>query len=140
MNKTKIQLTRLDDHMHFEATSTNGNSIQLDGSPKIGGGNKGVRPMETLLMAMAACSGIDVVLILKKMNQKIDDFKVSVEATPIKVGFATEYSDIHIHFRLWGDLKESKVKKAIDLSINKYCSVSKILEKSAVITSSYELL
>ena len=54
MNKTKIQLTRLDDHMHFEATSTNGNSIQLDGSPKIGGGNKGVRPMETLLMAMAA--------------------------------------------------------------------------------------
>lgn len=138
--KTRIHLNRLDDHMHFEAISENGNSIQMGASPKIGGGNKGVRPMETLLMGMAGCSGIDVVLILKKMKQEIDDFKISVEASKHKVGDATEFKDIHIHFKFWGKLKEAKVKKAVDLSIQKYCSVSKILEKSANITSSFEIL
>ena len=138
-NKTRIEMHRLNDHMHFEARSENGNSIQMDASEKIGGSNKGVRPMETLLMAMAGCSGIDVVMILKKMNQPLDDFKVELEGTLLKVDYATQFSDIHIHFKFWGNLKESKVKKAIDLSINKYCSVSKILEKSATITSSFEI-
>lgn len=139
-NKTRISVERLDDHFHFKATSPNGNSIEMDGSPSIGGQNKGVRPMETLLMAMAGCSGIDIVMILKKMKQEIQDLKIDVEATRVKVEEATQYSEIHIHFKFWGDLKESKVKKAVDLSIEKYCSVSKILEKTARITSEYSIL
>ena len=138
-DSTKIKMERIDDHVNFKATNATGNSIIMDGSEAIGGQGNGVRPMETLLMGVAGCSSIDVVLILKKMKQVPDDLKVSVEAKRVKVEEATEFSDIHIHFDLWGDLKEKKVDKAIKLSLEKYCSVSKMLEKTAKITSSFTI-
>ena len=138
-NTTKISMERIDDHVNFKATNATGNSILMDGSAAIGGKGNGVRPMETLLMGVAGCSSIDVVLILKKMKQDIEDIKVDVEAKRVKVGDATEFSHIDVHFHLWGNLKESKVVKAIDLSIQKYCSVSKMLEKTAEIKSGYTL-
>ncbi len=138
-NITTINLSRIDDHVNFEATNVTGNSITMDGSEAIGGKGNGVRPMETLLMGVAGCSAIDVVLILKKMKQELTDIKVRVEAERIKVEQATQYKTIHLHFDLWGPLKDSKVKSAVSLSMEKYCSVSKILEKSAVITSSYTI-
>jgi len=95
--------------------------------------------MESLLMAIAGCSSIDIVLILKKMKQEIRDLKVEVEAERIKVADATQYKTIHLHFLVAGNIKEEKLKKAIDISLEKYCSVAKILEKSSEITSSYEL-
>ena len=138
-DNTIITMERIDDHVNFKATNATGNSIKMDGSEAIGGKGNGVRPMETLLMGVAGCSSIDVVLILKKMKQIPDDLKVSVEAKRVKVEEATEFSDIHIHFDLWGNLKENKVDKAIKLSLDKYCSVSKMLEKTATITSSYKI-
>jgi len=136
---SKITLERINDHVHFRATNAQGNTILMDGSPAIGGNNEGVRPMETLLMGVAGCASIDVVLILKKMKQSIDDLKVDVEAERIKVGDATQFKTINLHFQLWGDIKEKKLEKAISMSLEKYCSVSKILEKTAKITSSYSL-
>ncbi len=136
---TEIKMKRLDDHVHFQATSANGQSILMDGSPAIGGKNQGVRPMETLLMGVAGCSSIDVVLILKKMKQSIDDISVHVTAEKIKVDDHTEFRTINIHFDVKGDIKEKKLQQAIDMSTEKYCSVSKILEKSAEITTSYVL-
>lgn len=130
---------RIDDHVNFKATNADGQSIMMDGSSAIGGKGNGVRPMETLLMGVAGCSSIDVVLILKKMKQTIDDLNVTVEGERVKVGDATEFKTINVHFDVKGDIKEAKLKKAIDLSMEKYCSVSKILEKSATITSSYNL-
>lgn len=135
----KITLNRIDDHMNFEAIGKNGKSILMDGSPKIGGQDKGVSPMETLLMAAAGCSSIDVVMILKKMKQTITDYKVEVEAERVPNGEATKYKTIHLHFIVSGDIKEKKLKQAIDLSIEKYCSVSKILSCSAEISTSYKL-
>lgn len=90
-------------------------------------------------MGVAGCSSIDVVMILQKMKQPLEDIKVKVSATREKNGDATEFSTIHIHFDLWGELKESKAQKAIDLSLEKYCSVSKMLEKTAKISSTLTL-
>jgi len=138
-NITKVTLSRIDDHVNFIATNETNNSILLDGSAAIGGKGNGVRPMEILLMAAAGCSCIDIVLILKKMKQEIRDIKVEVTGERIKVADATEFKTIHLHYLMWGNIKEAKLKKAIDISLEKYCSVSKILEKSAKITSSYNL-
>ena len=139
MATKKITLSRIDDHVNFISTNETNNSILLDGSPAIGGKGNGVRPMETLLMGVAGCSAIDVVIFLKKMKQEIRDIKVEVSAETIKVEEATQYKTIHLHFHLWGEIKEEKLKKAIDLSMTKYCSVSKILEKTAEISSEYTL-
>lgn len=138
-DKTKIRLSRIDDHVNFVATNENNQSILLDGSAAIGGKGNGVGPMESLLMAIAGCSSIDVVLILKKMKQEIRDLKVDVEAERVKVADATQFKTIHLHFKVAGNIKEEKLKKAIDISLEKYCSVAKILEKSSTISSSYEL-
>jgi len=136
----KINLKRLNDAMHFQATNEKGNSIEMDSNPEIGGEDKGVSPMETLLMAAAGCSSIDVVLILKKMRQKLDDIQVEVDGDRVKLKDYSYFKTIHLTFTLYGDLNEDKVAKAIDMSIQKYCSVSKILEKSAEITTSFKII
>lgn len=135
----KITLNRIDDHMNFEAVGANGKKVLFDAGPNIGGKNNGVSPMDSLLMAAAACSSIDVVMILKKMKQEIEDYKVEVEAERIPDGEATKYKTIHLHFVLTGKIKEKKLEQAIQMSLDKYCSVSKILACSANITSSFAL-
>ena len=135
----KVTLKRLNKDVLFEGANADGNTIQLDGSPEIGGEGKGMRPTESLLVSIAACSSIDVVLILKKMKQQIDDYKVEVEADRVSDGESSKYSTIHLHFILKGDIKEKKLEQAIQMSLDKYCSVSKILAHSAKITSSFTL-
>ena len=91
-NLTTITMERIDDHMNFKATNATGNTILMDASDAIGGKGNGVRPMETLLMGVAGCSSIDVVMILQKMKQPLEDIKVKVSATREKNGDATEFS------------------------------------------------
>lgn len=135
----KISLKRLNDAVHFECANETGNTIHTDGAPAVGGEGKGVRPMELLIMGTASCSSIDIVNILKKMRQDLQDIAVEVEADKEKVGTYSEFKKIHLHYTLTGDLKEEKVAQAIALSIEKYCSVSKLLEKTAEITYSYSI-
>jgi len=130
----KIELKRLNDAVHFEASNGDGNTIIMDGSEKVGGEGKGVRPMQTLIMALVGCSSIDVVVILKKMRQQLDDLKVTVDADTEKDGDVTTFTKIVMNFQLWGDIKEEKARKAIEMSIDTYCSVGKIVEKTAPIT------
>ena len=134
-----IKLTRVNDHMHFKATNNIGKTVDFDGSPGIGGSNLGVRPMETVLMCLGACSAIDVVLILKKMKQQIDQFDMEIQGIRIPEGDASVYGEIHMHFIITGEVAEKKLKKAINMSVEKYCSVAKMLEKSAKITTSYSV-
>ena len=134
----EITLNRLNDAVHFEATNQDGLSIQLDGSPEIGGINAGVRPMQAVLMSMAGCSAIDVVVLLKKMRQPLDDLQIKVKADQVD-DVPAVFSTIHIHYILTGDIDPDKAEKAVNLSIEKYCSVSKMLEKAATITHSWEL-
>jgi putative redox protein len=112
----------------------------MDGTGEIGGINGGFRPMQMLLAAAGGCSAIDVVGILKKQRQNPDDLKIEVTGERISVKEYSEFKTINIHFILKGDLDEKKVARAIDLSLTKYCSVSKTLEKTAKITSSFEIV
>lgn len=135
----KIFITRKNDAVHLEARNEDGATLSMDGSPAVGGVNAGFRPMQTLLAGLGGCSGIDVVDILKKQRQELLDFNIEIDAQREDQPPPSVFTNIHLHFRLSGNLDESKVKRAIDLSMTKYCSVARILEKSAQITYSFEI-
>ncbi len=136
----RILLKRLDDAYHMEATNEDGLSIQTDGAPSIGGRNKGMRPMQLLISAIGSCSGIDIISILKKQKQDLKNIEIIVDAEREQDKTPALFTKIHVHYKLYGALAEEKVKRAVDLSINKYCSVARILEKTAGISSSYEII
>ena len=130
----KINVKRLNDNFHLEASNEDGNSIQMDSSPDIGGEGKGMRPRQLLLAALGGCSAIDVILILKKQKQEITDFDVEVEGESEKVEDYSLFRDICLHFKIKGKVDLDKAERAAKLSIEKYCSVSKTLEPTAKIT------
>ncbi len=130
----KIRLRRIDDAFHLEAENERGKVIEMDGAPKIGGSDKAPRPMEVLMMSMAGCSSMDVLDILKKQRQHVEDFRIEMEAEREKDKTPALFTDIHLHFYLKGDLDEKKVDRAVRLSMETYCSVAKIVEKTANIT------
>jgi putative redox protein len=136
----KIELNRLNDGFHMEAVNEQGNKLEMDASPEIGGTNQGMRPMQLLLAAMGGCSSIDLINILKKQKQPLKDLKVTVTGEREKDVIPSLYTEVHAHFRLFGDLNNDKVQKAVSLAVDKYCSVAKTLEKNAKITYSFEII
>ena len=136
----EVNLTRLNEDFHFAATGTSGVAVHMDGAPEIGGHNQGARPMEMLLMGLGGCSAIDVIMILKKQRQQIGTFDIKVTADREKVEEYSEFRNINLHFRMGGDLNEDKVRRAIELSLEKYCSVAMVLNKTATITYTLELV
>ncbi len=136
----EVNLTRLNQDYHFAATGTSGVAVHMDGSPEIGGHNLGARPMEMLLMGLGGCSAIDVIMVMKKQRQEATTFDIKVTADREKVAEYSEFRNINIHFILGGNLNEEKVRKAIELSLEKYCSVAMVLYKTSTITYTLELL
>ena len=136
----KIEINRLNDSFHMEAVNEQGNALQMDASPEIGGTNQGMRPMQLLLAAFGGCSSIDLVNILKKQKQPLKDLKVTVTGEREQDVVPSLYTEVHAHFRLFGNLDKDKVQKAVSLSVDKYCSVAKTLEKSAKVTFSFEVI
>jgi len=136
----KIELSRLNDGFHMEAENEQGNVVQMDASPDIGGTNQGMRPMQLLLAAMGGCSSIDVINILKKQKQPLKDIKVTITGEREKDAVPSLYTEVHAHFKLFGNLDPDKAQKAVSLSIDKYCSVAKTLEKTAKVTYSIEVI
>ncbi len=136
----KIELTRADDAYNFISTSEEGHTVVSDGSVGIGGGNKGMRPMEMVLSALASCSSIDVVMILKKQRQQLEDIKVTITGNRATDQVPAVFTDIHIHFQLFGTIKPKKAEQAVTGSMEKYCSVSKMLEPTVKITHSHEIV
>lgn len=111
------------------------NSIAIDGDRK-----KGFGPKALLLAGLAGCSGIDVVEILEKMRVEFSDLAIDVEADQTDE-HPKVYKDIHITYKIKTDkINCDKVRKAIDLSLQKYCGVSAMLRKNSVIHSKLELL
>lgn len=131
----KITLNRINDDFLFECTNTAGNSILLDNTSLPGA--KGVSPMESVLMAVAGCSGIDMVSILKKQRQNVTKFSAEVEGERIQVDDAKPFKSILVKFLVDGDVDPAKAQKAAQLSFEKYCSVSKTLEPN--VTVNYEV-
>ena len=135
----KASVRWVDDAM-FLAESGSGHSVVIDGPPEEGDRNVGVRPMEMVLMGMAGCTTFDVMMILKKARQNVVDCIAEVEAERADE-IPSVFTNIHIHFVVTGrNLKENQVKRAIDLSAEKYCSASIMLERGGVnITHDFEI-
>lgn len=136
----KVTVKRLNDAVHMQAKNKDGATLQMDGSENIGGVNGGFRPTEMLLAAAAGCSTIDIIGILKKQKQNFEDVTVDVEGQKEKVDTWSEFKKIHLHYTFKGNIDEKKAARAIELSLTKYCSVTKMLEKTAEVTSSFEII
>ena len=124
----------------FLARSETGHQLLLDGPEEAGGQNKGPRPMELVLMWLGGCASYDVVSILKKARQKVLDCKVELSADRAEATPAV-FTKIHLHFVIQGEgISEQHVARAVQLSAEKYCSASKMLEAGGVeITHSFEI-
>jgi putative redox protein len=124
----------------FMGESETGHAVILDGAPDAGGRNLGMRPMEMLLIGMGACTSFDVVTILKKARQPIDDCVAEIEAERADE-VPKVFTKIHVHFVVTGNgLSEGQVERAVKLSAEKYCSASIMLGKSAQITHDFEIV
>lgn len=137
----KVELVRVNDAFHFEAIGAANVKVDIDGSPDIGGNNLGARPMEMLLMGLAGCSAIDVILILNKQRQVIDDLRLSVEGERVVIEGTQQspFRSIHVNYHFKGQLDPAKVKRAIELSMEKYCSATAQFRPTTEITHSFEI-
>lgn len=125
--------------MSFEAETESDHKVWMDMAEKSGGHDKGPRPGELVLVSLAGCTAVDVVIILKKLREQLDDLEVIVNSEKVDK-HPRVYKKIEIEFRLKGkNLKEENVEKAIQLSLDKYCSVKTMLEKTAEISYSYDI-
>ncbi|WP_298218486.1 OsmC family protein [Halothiobacillus sp.] len=126
--------------MAFMAESDSGHGIMLDGSPDIGGRNLGARPMEMVLMGLGGCTAIDVMVILGKQRQPVEDCWIELDAERADVAAPKVFTKIHVHYVVKGSgLDPKQVERAVKLSAEKYCSVSAMLKNSVDITYDFEI-
>jgi putative redox protein len=126
----KIELSRVNGDYGFEATDQFDHVIKMDTNPEMGGENYGARPMQLLLMGLGGCSAIDVISILKKQRQDVRDYKMVINGEREAGKEPSLWKDISIEFHIYGNVDEEKAKKAVELSIDKYCSVAATLVKA----------
>jgi len=135
----EISITKTDKNFAFLATSEGeATPINICASDALEKGNIGYRPMQTLLMSLASCMSIDILMILEKQRQSVTDYRVDVKAdrtddTP------SIFASINFHVYISGDIKEDKLKKAIDLSRDKYCSVYHMMRQDVPFIISYTI-
>ncbi|WNO08581.1 OsmC family protein [Teredinibacter sp. KSP-S5-2] len=124
----------------FLGESGSGHSVVMDGPPDHGGRNMGVRPMEMILIGLGGCASFDVMSILKKTRQKVVDCRCELSAERAE-GVPSPFTKIHMNFIVTGQgIKEVQVKKAVELSAEKYCSASIMMEAAGVeVTHGYEV-
>ena len=125
----------------FVGESGSGHSVVMDGPEDAGGRNMGIRPMEMLLIGLGACSSFDVVNILRKGRQGVTDCRTELAAERADA-IPAVFEKIHLHFVVSGKgLDAEKVKRAVELSAEKYCSASIMLGKGGVvITHDFEVV
>lgn len=137
MAKAKVMFV---DGMQFVGTSDSGHAVVMDANSSVGGANTASKPMELLLMAFGGCSGMDVISILRKKKQNVSRFEINVSGEMAE-DYPKKYNTIHIEYVLTGkELSDEAVKKAIGLSLEKYCSVGATLGAGAKITHSYRII
>jgi putative redox protein len=134
--KTRIKYI---ENVCLMAESESGNSLIIDGSPDIGGRNLGVRPMEMILMGLGGCTTMDILTILRKKRLNIKDCVIEIDSQR-RDTIPKTFSKIHLHFIITGDnLNEKHVQQAVQLSVEKYCSVYAMLKNSVEISYDYEI-
>ncbi len=138
MSKEQIKVS-WKDKMAFSA-EVNGHEIVLDAAEKVGGEDRGPRPKPLMMTALAGCTAMDVVSILKKMRVEVDDFNVAVEGD-LTEEHPKHFSKMHVIYEFKGkDLPEEKLKKAVSLSEERYCGVSATYRKAMEITSEIKVV
>ena len=121
--------------MAFE-TEVNGHKLVLDAGEQVGGHDLGPRPKTLMLVALAGCTGMDVVSILTKMKVTLDNFDVKVEGEQ-STEQPVHFTSMHIIYEFWGkDLAKEKLEKAINLSHERYCGVAAVYRKAMTVTHS----
>ena len=128
------------DNMSFVGETGSGHSVVMDGAPESGGRNLAARPMEMVLIGMGGCTAFDVVMILKKARQPIEDCIVEITAERADE-IPMVFTKIHVHYTVKGKgLSEKQVEKAVNLTAEKYCSVSIMLAKTAEVTHDFQII
>ncbi|HHA18482.1 MAG TPA: OsmC family protein [Methylophaga sp.] len=124
----------------FLGESGSGHTVVMDGPKELGGHDTGIRPMELLLLGMGGCTSFDMVQILKKARQDIRDCVVEIDSERSD-DIPKIFTKINVHYKITGkNLKETQVKRAVELSTEKYCSASIMLGQMAEITHDYEII
>lgn len=136
----KVEINRVDADFRMEAVNDKGNSIIMDAGVSDGGHDSGFRPMQLLLAALGGCSAIDLIAILRKQREPLNDVKITVTGEREAGVVPALYTEAHIHFKLFGTVNHDKAERAVALSVDKYCSVAKTLEKTAKVTYSFEII
>ncbi|MFK8027048.1 MAG: OsmC family protein [Gammaproteobacteria bacterium] len=127
------------DHMSFVGETSSGHSVVMDGSPEHGGRNLGARPMEMILLGLGGCSSFDIVSILHKSRVDVDDCIIEISAQRADE-IPAVFTKIHLHYIVKGAaLQDKHVKRAVELTSEKYCSVAKMLEHSVALSYDYEI-
>ncbi len=134
----KVTIARQDDAYHLRTTTEDGQIIEADASPDIGGHNKAARPMQMVLAALGSCSLIDVIYLLNKQRQPLAHVEVEIDAQR-REEVPQIFTSIHLTYNCYGDLDPKKVERACRLSMEKMCSVSMMLKPGVAITWSYEV-
>lgn len=134
-----IELTRQQLDYGFAAIDANGHRVLMDTSPETGGNNYGSRPMQLMLMALAGCSAIDVISILQKQRQTVQDYRMVVRGEREQGKEPSLWKQIEVDFYIYGEVEEAKAQRAADLSIEKYCSVAATL-RAAGASIQYKVL
>jgi putative redox protein len=138
MTKEQVKIKWLE-NMAFSA-EVNGHEMILDAAEKVGGENRGPRPKPLMMAALAGCTGMDVVSILKKMRVDLDDFNVYVEGD-LTEEHPKKYTQMHVIYEFKGkNLPEEKLQKAVNLSEESYCGVSAMYRKAFGITSEIKII
>ena len=135
----KVTLKQIGSGANFEATSDTGGKIRLEGTPEMGGAGEALRPMEAVLAALAGCSAIDVVKILGQQKEPMTGLVVDVDGTRTDA-IPAVFTDIHLRYEIRGPVAENKARRAVSLSVEKYCSVTKMLEPTVKITHEVVLI
>ena len=127
------------ERMTFDGVTTTGHQITVDAPPEGGGDDRGPKPIELMLTALAGCTAMDVLSILQKKREPVEGLEVYVEGVR-----ATEhpmiYTDIELVYRVRGNVKPASIARAVELARAKYCGALAMLEKSAHIRTRIELL
>jgi putative redox protein len=139
MKMSKAKVTYVNG-LQFVGEADSGHAIVMDGTPDVGGRNTGLRPTELLLIGIGGCSGMDIVSILKKKKQDVKGVEININGQKAE-NYPKKFTEIQLEFVIAGkDISEEAVKRAVQLSMEKYCAVKATLEGSAKINYSYKII
>lgn len=139
MSEKQHTLATWRERMTFDAKTTTGHTIVMDASKEGGGDDRGPKPIELLLTALAGCTGMDVLAILRNKKEPLEGLEVLVEGQRAET-HPMVYTEIDVLYRIYGDVNKDAIERAIQLSVDKYCGVGATLQEVAKMNHRYEII